>query len=263
MSIRLMAAALETSLPPTAKLVLVGLCDFANDDGDSVWPSLDTIARRASVSRSTGQRTLRGLEDLGLIEKVRGAGGRGITNAYRVNVVNLTSFPPVVGETETRSNEALKQVTQDEKAGRSSDLRTTIEPSVEPPTLPNGKVAPSGAIELKTRRRDPIFELLFALDTGLAYSKANRATLTRSALGVLQRSASEVAAVGIEPEELATAVRYWPELFPGAVCTSAAVMKHLPRLRAAARGMIARRHPRDDGADLVAGAMELLKARPL
>jgi hypothetical protein len=91
------------------------------------------------------------------------------------------------------------------------------------------------------RGEDPIFEVLFELDTGLAYSAANRATLTSDAAGVLNRAASQIRATGISPDGLRAAIGAWPTLFDEATCTAAAVKKHLPRLVAASNGAIARR----------------------
>jgi hypothetical protein len=88
---------------------------------------------------------------------------------------------------------------------------------------------------------DAIFEALFELDTGLAYSAENRSTLTKDAAGVLNRAASQIRATGISPDGLRAAIGAWPSLFDEATCTAAAVKKHLPRLVAASNGAIARR----------------------
>lgn len=90
------------------------------------------------------------------------------------------------------------------------------------------------------RPPDRIYELLFALETGLAYSKENRTVLTSTAAGVLNRAVAEVRATKITAEALGEAIQAWPQVMGDATCTASAVKKHLPRLAAASRGMVAR-----------------------
>lgn len=54
---------------PTEKLILIAMADWANDDGQGVWPSVETISRRAVCDARTVQRKLRALETAGLIQK--------------------------------------------------------------------------------------------------------------------------------------------------------------------------------------------------
>lgn len=64
MAIKLMAAAWEIAIPSTEKLVLLCLCDFANDHG-VCWPSIKTIATKCSMSERTVQGTIKKLRDDG------------------------------------------------------------------------------------------------------------------------------------------------------------------------------------------------------
>ena len=65
MSIKLMAAAWEIELPTPEKMVLLILCDHANDDG-VCWPSVATMGRKSGLSERTIQRALKSLSDDGL-----------------------------------------------------------------------------------------------------------------------------------------------------------------------------------------------------
>lgn len=68
MSIKLMAAAWELDIPSTEKMVLLCLCDYANDEGGSCYPSIATIAKKTSKNERTIQRALRWLEDNGFVD---------------------------------------------------------------------------------------------------------------------------------------------------------------------------------------------------
>lgn len=64
MSIKLMAAAWDANVPSTEKMVLLCLCDFANDAG-VCWPSVKTIAAKCSVSERTVQGAIKRLRETG------------------------------------------------------------------------------------------------------------------------------------------------------------------------------------------------------
>jgi hypothetical protein len=82
MSIRLMSAAWELSIPSTEKMVLMCLCDFASDDGGTCWPSVATLARKCSKGERTVQGAIRSLEDLGfLTTQIRS----GTSNSFKLN----------------------------------------------------------------------------------------------------------------------------------------------------------------------------------
>lgn len=60
------------------RLVLLALADYAQDDGTNAWPSIDSIAHKARVSRRQTLRCLRELEAAGSIER------EGLTSAKTV-----------------------------------------------------------------------------------------------------------------------------------------------------------------------------------
>lgn len=70
MSIYLMSRAYRIQGLTTAqKAVLVVLCDHANDEGASCYPSIGRIAEHASISERTAYRVLKDLEGLGFVRK--------------------------------------------------------------------------------------------------------------------------------------------------------------------------------------------------
>lgn len=68
MSIKLVNRAFETNLAPTPKIVLISLCDFANDEG-ICFPSLATLANKASVQKTNLTYILKTFEILKVITR--------------------------------------------------------------------------------------------------------------------------------------------------------------------------------------------------
>jgi len=64
----------------TPLLVMLALADHADDAG-VCWPGIDSIARKARISRATAYRTLAALEGDGELD-VEHRRGRGLTNRY-------------------------------------------------------------------------------------------------------------------------------------------------------------------------------------
>lgn len=67
MSIKLLSAAWDLPIGSTEKMVLMSLCDFANEQG-TCWPSIATICRKTSKSERTVQTALKWLRDNGYYE---------------------------------------------------------------------------------------------------------------------------------------------------------------------------------------------------
>jgi len=67
MSIRLMSIAWELDIPITDKMVMLCLCDFANDHGEC-WPSASTIARKCSLTERSVRRIYNDLKARNLLQ---------------------------------------------------------------------------------------------------------------------------------------------------------------------------------------------------
>lgn len=85
MSIKLMSHAWDHFQgTATEKLVLLALCDFANDEGDA-WPSVATLERKTGASERSVRYTLRHLESLRwIIRTTNGVGGKSLSTHYRI-----------------------------------------------------------------------------------------------------------------------------------------------------------------------------------
>jgi len=125
---------------PVVKLLAFVLADYANPEGDDIFPSVATLADQVGVSERTVQRHLERLQEIGFIKRVGNSRGgamrkdaagkrRGRTNRYRIDLewwkrypVKLTGLP-----SETPSTGA---VTPTDGAGK-GDTALSPEESIE------------------------------------------------------------------------------------------------------------------------------------
>lgn len=86
MSIEVMTWAWKTQLKPTLKLTLLALADYSNDEG-ICWPSIDSITKKSSLTRSSLIKNVQKLCDMGAIEKQkRYENGKRSSNEYRLKI---------------------------------------------------------------------------------------------------------------------------------------------------------------------------------
>jgi hypothetical protein len=221
----------DAKLSPKAKGGLVTL--LSHEEG-WIRSVIATLQRENRCGRTEAKTIMRELVTAGYatMQQDHGAGGR-FTTAYTVH--------------------ANRQ-------------ETGVEPGSSPgtdapATVPPGPVGLTAVVEaldvepldvdtqpkvLAPRKRNPIYEILFILEAGLEYSTENNETLTPTSRGALNKAAAEIKGTGISPDELMAAIQAWPIVMGDATCTANAVNKHLPRLRAAARGNVARKHAPTD-----------------
>ena len=77
MSIRIMTAVWDTTLPDSEKIVLLALADCANDEG-WCWPGMETLAAKCSKSDRTVQKAISALCAAGHLTRIERP-GRGWT----------------------------------------------------------------------------------------------------------------------------------------------------------------------------------------
>lgn len=86
MAIEIMTWAWKTQLKPTLKLTLLALADYSNDEG-ICWPSIDSMAKKSSLTRSSLINNVQKLCDMGVIEKQkRYENGKRSSNEYRLKI---------------------------------------------------------------------------------------------------------------------------------------------------------------------------------
>lgn len=73
-------------------LILLALADFADDNGENIYPSMQTLAHKSRMSDKQARRVVQNLVKLGLIEIVEAGGwqrGRNRSNSYRILLENI------------------------------------------------------------------------------------------------------------------------------------------------------------------------------
>ena len=95
MSIKVMTRVWESKLPKDEKFILLAYADWANDEGENVYPSIGRVAWKCGYSARHVQRVTRSLAEQGIMEYVgRGVKTRtGWTNRYKIHVGNLPARP--------------------------------------------------------------------------------------------------------------------------------------------------------------------------
>jgi DNA-binding transcriptional ArsR family regulator len=126
MSIKLMTAAWDSSIPSTEKMVLLCLCDFADDEGRNCYPSIATIAKKTSKNERTVQRALRWLEDN---EIVTSSERSGTSTNYQIHPRHFVRGDILSGVTKTTNRGGTVS-----PRGRHGVTLTTNEP-LEPPKV--------------------------------------------------------------------------------------------------------------------------------
>jgi hypothetical protein len=73
-------------------LILLALADFSDDNGENIYPSMQTLAKKSRLSEPQARRVVQNLVKLDLIEIVETGGwdrGRNRSNTYRIRLETL------------------------------------------------------------------------------------------------------------------------------------------------------------------------------
>jgi len=131
----------------TAKVIILGI---ANHDGDGgAWPSIDTLAGYANVTRRNAQSAIRRLQELGEVDVVlQGGGDHSMADTHRPNLYRvLIQCPPNCDRTKNHRTRKERSVdlfitgVSESSPGVDSDALgvsvATPEPSTKPTTRLN------------------------------------------------------------------------------------------------------------------------------
>lgn len=207
MSIALMTLAWKSNLPTNQKMALLAMCDWANDEGGSLHPSIARVAERISCSERQAQRIVHGLIEAGWIAVVGNAhgGAPGQARRYQLNVKRLeTGDMGVTGDkltrvtwvTQTGDMDDVRRVTPVTQTGDMGVTLTTIEPSIEP------SVNHHKAIKRPTDVSPQVWSDFVAM------RKKRRAELTNTALNGI-RSEAQKAGVDLQTALETCCTRGW------------------------------------------------------
>ena len=158
MSIALMTAVWESALPADERLVALALADWANDDGDSIYPSQPRLAWKVGKTDRSVRDTLASLRARGVLVAVHGAGGgRGVLVHYHMAVEMLPTRPAWKSE-ETSGFGAGKPgsfAQKTRKFATQTRKPTSYDPSSDPSSDPphrKGRLRDHGFLEQVIRR---------------------------------------------------------------------------------------------------------------
>lgn len=144
MSIQLMTLAWKTKLPVSQKMALLAMCDWANDEGASLHPSMAKVAERISCSERQAKRIVHSLIESGWLSVVGNVNGGapGQSRQYKINIAMLsTGDTHVTGDKLSRVTPKAGtgdicdkgRVTFATETGDTHVTQSTIEPPIEPP----------------------------------------------------------------------------------------------------------------------------------
>ncbi len=150
MSIRLMSKVFESDLPTYEKFVLLAMADYASDTGESIYPSIETLCRKTSISERMVHYSVARLIAKGLLELIKPGGGK-TTNTYRivpeklegcttctsgVHAVHPGGAPgapdPSLNQNETRDEPEYVDITATQKMPKSKKPPKPKKPPSEP-----------------------------------------------------------------------------------------------------------------------------------
>lgn len=80
-----MSWAWKQTLPPTEKFILIALCDHANDDDYTCWPSLNYLENKTGFSRPTIWKAIDRLVNNGFLARI-GYHGKSGSTLYEVKI---------------------------------------------------------------------------------------------------------------------------------------------------------------------------------
>lgn len=125
----------------SAKLALLAMADYADDDGGSIFPSMRTLGEKMGVTRSQAVRAVRDLRERGIVTPIgkTSGGAHGDTTRYRINLEKLTGSKNATrGKSATRSKDAPDGWHKRHPTRSNNATQTVNEPSGNQQRAPNG-----------------------------------------------------------------------------------------------------------------------------
>lgn len=196
MSIKLVSMAWEAApLSGSELLCLLAMCDWANDDGGSLHPSMQAIARKIRVSEKQARRIVQGLVEAGYLTVVGNphGGAPGTTKQWVINVRKLRELAArkqaVADATTTVDGTPPAGVPDPSHGWEPNRHRTVIEPSIEP-------LVERACARAATDPPDDVDQQVFS--DWLAVRRAKRAgPVTPTVLAGMRREAAK-AGIGLQ-----------------------------------------------------------------
>lgn len=153
MSVKVMGMVFDaTDISSTQKLVMLALADYANEEGRSIYPSVETISKRTSLTERAVRKTLSDLRKRGVIVIVKRS-GQHRANEYAIDVTTLK------GMSRPAPDAPLKK--SDLNLVPSRPESSSARPAPDAPDPPLSVIDPPVSDAKKKRRsapRDPLLD---------------------------------------------------------------------------------------------------------
>lgn len=215
MSIQAMARVMESSTLTGA--AYYSLLVIANHEGDRdgepwAWPSVDTVAREARISRRAAMEGIRTAERAGELVTRMNEGPRG-TNLYHVHVGHMGEgrICPLADERRPSAPEP-------------KELRSTVSTSL----------SPTAEVQSGARSRDELWELLFLVQTGEQYNPSAR--ISGRERSKVNAAAKDLRSAGFTAQDVSMGIGGWPVAMGDARITALGLSANMSRCLNAAAG---------------------------
>lgn len=219
MSIRLMTEAWKSDMPSGRKMVLLALCDNANDQGEC-YPSISMLAEKCSMSERSVFNHIADLEKVGAIAR------QSRTGRSTVYTIDPCKFC-------TPANSAPLQLLQGTPANSAPTPLQPLHPTpatVAPITINEPSIEPSDNHKTRKSRRlvttDFVLPDWIPADAWAAFMetrKTKKAKSTAYALGLIVKSLEAFKADGHDPLAIlnASIKAGWSDVYPPKVPAAA------------------------------------------
>lgn len=128
----------ETPLSTSEKMVLLVISDHADDEGRNSWPSVSTIARKASISERQAKRIIRQLESAGLLSiELQAGGSRDMRDDRRPNryTISINGVSRMTSRNDSRGDiDTPRGDIQDMNGVSPMSPKPSLEPSLKEPS---------------------------------------------------------------------------------------------------------------------------------
>lgn len=207
-----MTAAWRLDLAAAPKLVLLAMCDWANDDGASLHPSVRAVSIRASMSERNAKRVLHNLIEAGWLSVVGNSGGGkpGTTRQYQLNATAIyrgsidapgDNLSRVTACHPTGDTQGKGGVTNGAETGDTRVTQTVIDPPEEPPRAKrraSASAASATPLDFSTWPAEPSPQVLA---DWLHQRRTCRAAVTSTVLANFGRELHRAAAMGFSVDD--------------------------------------------------------------
>lgn len=222
MSVHLMSQVFHTSLPATHKLVLLALCDNADEKGEKCFPSVDTLAKKCSLSRRAVFNSLKFLEAEGYIQR-----DTQIRHSTNYHVGKPTEPCPVEGAPDAQKGARGAQKgapgaldsacgALDSACGAPVNVNITVSEQCTPPLPPPSQGGDAPPRKTRAAVALPAWLPKDSWDALLAHRRAMRSPMTEQAQRLALKRLEALREQGDDPRQVidATILNGWRGVFP-------------------------------------------------